>query len=62
MQTTHEGVYPGTSAIYFMPMIDGNPAKKYGMTPVETFDQTLYWKPQTIVKSERADSDSLFVG
>ncbi|KAL8606521.1 hypothetical protein ACOMHN_037752 [Nucella lapillus] len=74
MQEAHaDGVYPGKSEVFFMPMIDmsssdmtciystlcfvSEQAFRYKVTPVITFDQLLYLKAQVIVSSA-ADSDS----
>ncbi|KAL8570890.1 hypothetical protein ACOMHN_023563 [Nucella lapillus] len=74
MQEAHaDGVYPGKSEVFFMPMIDmsssdmtciystlcfvSEQAFRYKVTPVITFDQPLYLKAQVIVSSA-ADSDS----
>ena len=63
----------GKASIVFLPFIDlpasdetciystlsfvAMQGKKYGFTPVLTFDQPLYWKSLMIVKSENSDSD-----
>ena len=60
MQLVHHGEYPGQFSINFLPMIYMGPknesciystlhfvadqAKKYGVTPVLTFDQPLRFK------------------
>ena len=65
MQLVHHGEYPGQFSINFLPMIDINPtnasciystlyfvadqAKRYGVTPVLTFDQLLWMKTQHIL-------------
>jgi 5'-3' exonuclease len=72
MQMVHKGEHPGEASIMFLPMIDLSPsdldcinstlhfvcehAQRYGVTPILTFDQPLWWKALTIVKSEPADS------
>ena len=61
----------------FLPMIDVNPtdimcvnttlhfvsdhARRYGVTPVLTFDQPLWWKATTIVEGAQEDSHLLSV-
>lgn len=60
--------FPRTSSVVFLPVIDLDPsdmscvystlffvsdqAKRYGTTPILTFDQPLRWKAVTIVESE----------
>ncbi|RUM44709.1 MAG: hypothetical protein DSY80_04100 [Desulfocapsa sp.] len=72
MQMLHHGEYPGQSSIMFLPMIDldtSDPsciystlkfvsyhAMQYNVTPVLTFDQPLYWKSLTIIRSQPSDS------
>ena len=72
MQSVHHGSYPGKSNVLFLPMIDMNPsdmsciystlhyvcnqAKGYGVTPILTFDQRLWWKARMILQSETSDS------
>lgn len=72
MQTVHHGAYPGKSTVLFLPMIDMNAsdmtcifstlhfvckqAKSYGVTPVITFDQPLFWKATIIKASEPVGS------
>eukprot|EP00745_Piridium_sociabile_P028799 TRINITY_DN4651_c0_g1_i2.p1 TRINITY_DN4651_c0_g1~~TRINITY_DN4651_c0_g1_i2.p1 ORF type:complete len:839 (-),score=172.35 TRINITY_DN4651_c0_g1_i2:728-3244(-) len=72
MQAAHDGVHPGKSEVFFLPMIDMSPsdvtciystlvficsqARKYAVTPVVTFDQPLYMKAQAITNSEGPDS------
>ena len=73
MQLIHTGDHPGKSSIFFLPMIDMNPsditclystllyvsshAKRYGVTPILTFDQPLWWKAITIQESAPRDSE-----
>ena len=68
MQLVHHWEYPGPSSVYFLQMIDGDhtnescidstplfvadQAKKYGVTPVLTFDQPLWMKAQHILDAE----------
>ena len=72
MQLVHHGEYPGHSSIIFLPMKDMDPtnasciystphfvadqAKKYGVTPVLTFDQPLWMKAQHIFHAEPSTS------
>jgi hypothetical protein len=72
MQLIQHGPYPGKSCVQFLPMIDLDPsdysciystlkfvasqARKYNVTPVLTFDQPLYWKALTIIRSQSSDS------
>ena len=64
----HHGEYCGQSSVTFLPMIDLDPndpscicstlkfvspqAGKYDVTPFLTFDQPLYWKALTIIRSQ----------
>ncbi len=73
MQILHSGQYPGKSSVIFLPMIDFEPsdpsrifstlkfvatqAVKYNVTPVLTFDQPLYWKALSIIRSQTNDND-----
>jgi 5'-3' exonuclease len=73
MQMVNNGDHPGQSSTMFLPMIDMNPsdmtcvnstlhfvaehAKRYGATPVLTFDQPLWFKATQIVESAGEDSD-----
>ncbi len=73
MQMVNAGQHPGKSSVTFLPMIDlqsSNPscvlstlrfvsshAARYNVTPVLTFDQPLYWKALTIVRSQPSNSD-----
>nr|XP_054767556.1 uncharacterized protein LOC129274841 [Lytechinus pictus] len=73
MQMVNKGNHPGKASVMFLPMIDMNPsdpscvystlrfvcahAKRYDVTPVLTFDQPLWWKALTIIRSQPADSD-----
>ena len=73
MQMLHHGQHPGKASVMFLPMIDLDPgdtsciystlhfvtaqAKRYGVTPVLTFDQPLYWKAMMIIRSQPDDSD-----
>ena len=68
MQSVHRGSYPGKSTVLFLPMIDMDPsnmtcvystlsyvseqAGKYGITPILTFDQPLWFKATMIVEAE----------
>lgn len=72
MQMINHGDHPGKASIVFLPMIDLNPsdltciystlhfvadhARRYDVTPVLTFDQPLWWKALTIIKSEPENS------
>ena len=67
----HDGPHPGKSSIEFLPMIDLDPcdstciystlkfvvfqARLYDVTPVLIFDQPLYWKALTIIRSQPSD-------
>jgi hypothetical protein len=73
MQMLHTGQYPGQSSVLFLPMIDMNPsdpsciystlkfvisqARFHGVTPILTFDQPLYWKALSIIRSQAINSD-----
>ena len=73
MQMLHHGNYPGQASVVFLPMIDLAPsdpscifstlkfvtsqALEYDVTPVLTFDQPLYWKALTIIRSQPVDSN-----
>ena len=66
MQMIHEGNHRGQASAIFLPMIDMKPtdmmcvnsilhivsyhARRYGVTPVLTIDQPLWWKATTIVE------------
>ena len=68
MQFISHREHPGQASTMFLPMIDLNPsdlscvystllfvcdhAHRYGVTPIITFDQPLWWKAMTIVESE----------
>ena len=68
-----EGNHPGKSSVLFLPMADMDPsnltcissmlwyvcdlAKCYGVNPIITFDQPLYWKAMLIIDSESSQSD-----
>ena len=72
MQRVCEGQYPGKSSVLFLPMIDLDPtdmtcvystllfvskqAKRYGFTPILTFDQPLWWKALNIILNEPSGS------
>ncbi len=72
MQTVHSGNHPGVSSIVFMPMIDMKSndesclystmhfvcaqSRRYGVTPILTFDQPLWWKSVEIQNAEASDS------
>ena len=67
MQAGMCGKHPGTTSIYFLPLIDlsassdscvystldfiGTQTKRYNFTPMVTFDQQLYWKAMMIVEN-----------
>ena len=69
----HKGHHPGMSSVMFLPMIDMNPsdtdcifstllyvsshAKQYGVTPILTFDQPLWWKALIIQESAPSDGE-----
>ena len=69
----HDGPHPGKSSTEFLPMIDLDPcdptcicstlkfvlrqARLYDVTPVLTFDQPLYWKALTIIRSQPNDTE-----
>ena len=73
MQMLQQGTHQGVSTIAFLPMIDLNPsdltciystlkfvsgqARKYGVKPIITFDQPLYWKALTIICNESTESE-----
>ena len=73
MQLISHGEHPGQASTMFLPMIDLNPsdlscvystllfvcdhAHRYGVTPIITFDQPLWWKAMTIVESETEGSN-----
>ncbi len=73
MQYVHKGTHPGKSSIVFLPMINMNPtdmtcilstlsfishhATRYGVTPIVTFDQPLWWKSMVIIESEPVGSN-----
>ena len=73
MQFVHHGEHPGKGSIMFLPMIDMNPsdmtcvystlkfishhAHQHNVTPIITFDQSLWWKAQSIIFSEPEGSD-----
>ncbi|MES9884095.1 MAG: hypothetical protein ABW185_24890, partial [Sedimenticola sp.] len=77
MQLVHKGDHPGQSSISFLPMIDMNPsdmtciystmlyisshARRYGVTPILTFDQPLLWKALTIQQSTVTDSEIRYI-
>ena len=68
MQNVCLGAHPGKSSIVFLPMIDMDPgdltcinstltfiaeqASRYGVTPIVTFDQPLWWKALTLIQDE----------
>eukprot|EP00794_Sanderia_malayensis_P014576 gene14576-16078_t len=72
MQLCQDGKQPGKSDVIFLPMKDldpsnmscvystlvfvSNPAKKYNVTPILTFDQPLWWKAMCIVNNEPTNS------
>ncbi len=72
MQMIHKDDNPGQSSILFLPMIDINSsdmtclystllyvrpyARHYGVIPILTFDQPLWWKALTIQDSTPAGS------
>ena len=69
----HDGPHPGKSSTEFLPMIDldscvpsciystlkfvVSQAWLYDVTPVRTFDQSLYWKALTIIRSQPNDTE-----
>ena len=75
MQALHNGDHAGVSQVCFMPMIDLNPgdlsciystlrfvtsqAMKNNVTPVLTFDQTLYQKALSIVSNPKTEKKEL---
>ncbi|XP_037043653.1 uncharacterized protein LOC119079700 [Bradysia coprophila] len=72
MQLISHGSHPGNSSIKVLPMIDlaaSDPtcifsalhflckeAEKYGVTPIITFDQPLWWKASLIIQDEPVSS------
>lgn len=72
MKMLNSGDHPGQSSVIFLPMIDMDPgdltciystlhfvcshAVRYGVTPILTFDQPLWWKAMSIIESEASDS------
>jgi hypothetical protein len=68
MQYVHYKSHPGKSSVLFLPMIDmsssdlscifstlnyiAQHASRYGITPIITFDQPLWWKALTIILAE----------
>ena len=73
MQMVHKGDHPGQTSVSFLPMIDMNPsdmtcvystmlyvsshARRYGVTPILTFDQPLWWNALTIQESTPENSE-----
>ncbi len=73
MQYVQHGPHTGKSSVVFMPMINMNPsdmtcivsmlsiishyAIRYGLTPIVTFDQSIWWKSMVIIESEPVGSD-----
>ena len=73
MQFCQKGGYPGKSDIVFLPMNDLNPSnlsciysrinfvsrhsREYGVVPILTFDQPLWWNSMWIVNDEPPESD-----
>jgi len=73
MQSAYDGPHPGPASVLFLPMIDMNPgnlsciystlsyicdhACRYGVTPMVTFDQPLWWKAMTILENESPSSE-----
>ena len=73
MQLLHKGTHPGKASVTFLPMIDLDPsdpscifstlkfvlaqALRYDVSPVFTFDQPLYWKALSIIRSQHNDED-----
>ena len=73
MQMVSHGPHPGSSSVFFMPMIDlkssdeiclfstmcfvSEQAKRYIYTPILTFDQPLWWKSYEIQQSESSNRD-----
>ena len=72
MQLVHHGEHPGQSSIVFLPIIDMDPgnlsciystlnfvsnhANQYNVTPILTFDQSLWWKAMSIITNEKSNS------
>jgi len=68
MQLIHHGTHPGKVSVMFLPIININPSDttcaysilnyiqehshQYGVTPIITFDQPLWWKALMIVANE----------
>ena len=71
MQMVHTGNHPGQASVMFLPMIDMKPtdmtcvnstlyfvsehARCYGVKPVFTYDQPLWWNATTIVEGAQED-------
>lgn len=71
MQMIHKGDHPCQSSVVFLPMIDMDPgnmscvsstlhfigqhAQWYGVTPIITFDQPLWWKALQVIRSQPAN-------
>ena len=72
MQNVCHGTHPGKSLVMFLPMIDLDPsnmtciystlffiseqANRYGVTPIVTFDQPLWWKALMLIHEEPKES------
>lgn len=72
MKLVSKGSHPGQSSVMFLPMIDLDPgdltcihstlrfvsanAQQYGVTPILTFDQPLWWKAMTMIENEPNNS------
>ena len=72
MQLVFKGNHPPSATVQFLPMIDIDPgnltciystllfivdqANRYGITPIITFDQPLWWKALMIILNEPEDS------
>ena len=72
MQAINQGNHPGKSSVTLLPMIDMDPsdmscvystlkyvaeeARCHDVTPVLTFDQTLWWKAQLVIACELPSS------
>ena len=73
MQMVRKGNHPGDASVQFLPIIDMSPsymscvlstlqsicnqARQYGITPIITFDQPLWWKALTVILNESENSD-----
>ena len=73
MQCVYNKLHPGILSSLFLPMIDETPsnptgvyitlcfisnhAERYGVRPMLTFDQPLWWKAMLLIENEPIDSD-----